>query len=74
LFVAPVLVLASYGLGPAPMTLQFWPGAVFMVLIATITASFVASSGRSAWFMGVLVLAVYVTFAITLYLLPPRVQ
>jgi Ca2+:H+ antiporter len=72
LFVAPVLVLASYALGPSPMTLQFWPGAVFMMLIATITASFVANSGRSAWFVGVLVLAVYLTFAITLYLLPPR--
>ena len=73
LFVAPVLVLASYVLGPTPMTLQFWPGAVLMVLIATVTASFVANSGRSAWFVGVLVLAVYLTFAITLYLLPPRV-
>ncbi len=25
LFVAPVLVLASYALGPSPMNLQFWP-------------------------------------------------
>jgi len=72
LFVAPVLVLASYLLGPSPMTLQFWPGAVFMMLIATVTASFVVANGRSAWFVGVLVLAVYLTFAITLYLLPPR--
>jgi Ca2+:H+ antiporter len=74
LFVAPVLVLASYTLGPTPMNLQFWPGAVLMMLIATVTASFVANSGRSAWFVGVLVLAVYLTFAITLYLLPPRVH
>jgi Ca2+:H+ antiporter len=73
LFVAPVLVLASYVLGPTPMTLQLWPGAVFMVLIATVTASFVANGGRSAWFVGVLVLSVYLTFAITLYLLPPRI-
>ena len=73
LFVAPVLVLASYVLGPSPMTLEFWPGAVAMMLFATLTASFVSNSGRSAWFTGVLVLAVYLTFAITLYLLPPRV-
>jgi hypothetical protein len=26
LFVAPVLVLASYFIGPTPMDLQFWPG------------------------------------------------
>src|SRR5215216_2726041 len=74
LFVAPVLVLLSYVLGPTPMTLQFWPGAVVMVLIATMTASLVTNSGRSAWFVGVLVLMVYLIFAMTLYLLPPRAQ
>jgi Ca2+:H+ antiporter len=72
LFVAPVLVLASYVLGPSPMTLQFWPGAVAMMFLATLTASLVSGTGRSAWFTGVLVLAVYLIFAITLYLLPPR--
>ena len=72
LFVAPVLVLASYVLGPAPMTLQFWPGAVLMVLISTLTAALISGSGRSVWFTGVLVLAVYLIFAITLYLLPPQ--
>jgi len=73
LFVAPVLVLLSYVIGPAPMSLQFWPGAVVMILIATITASLVTNSGRSAWFVGVLLLMVYLIFAMTLYLLPPRV-
>ncbi len=74
LFVAPVLVLMSYLIGPTPMDLQFWPGAVVMILLATITASLVTNSGRSAWFVGVLVLMVYFIFAITLYLLPPRAQ
>jgi Ca2+:H+ antiporter len=63
LFVAPVLVLLSYGIGPAPMSLQFWPGAVVMMLIATMTAFLVTNSGRSAWFVGVLVLTVYLIFA-----------
>jgi Ca2+:H+ antiporter len=72
LFVAPVLVVASYVVGPSPMNLQFWPGAVVMMLIATLTASLVSNSGRAAWFSGVLVLAVYLIFAITLYLLPPK--
>jgi len=72
LFVAPVLVLLSYVLGPVPMDLQFWPGAVVMIFIATMTASLVTNSGRSTWFVGVLVLMVYVIFAMTLYLLPPR--
>ena len=73
LFVAPVLVLVSYLIGPTPMDLQFWPGAVVMMLIATMTASLVTNSGRSAWFVGVLLLMVYAIFAMTLYLLPPRV-
>ena len=71
-FVAPVLVVLSYVLGPTPMDLQFWPGAVVMILIATMTASLLTSSGRSAWFVGVLFLMVYLIFAMTLYLLPPR--
>jgi Ca2+:H+ antiporter len=72
LFVAPVLVLLSYAIAPAPMNLQFWPGAVVMVLISTLTAFLLTSSGRSAWFVGVLVLMVYLIFAMTLYLLPPQ--
>lgn len=74
LFVAPVLVLLSYVIGPTPMDLQFWPGAVVMILIATLTASLVTNSGRSAWFVGVLLLMVYLIFALTLYLLPPHAQ
>ena len=72
LFVAPVLVLLSYVMGPTPMDLQFWPGAVVMIFVATLIASFVTNSGRSAWFVGVLMLMVYLVFAMTLYLLPPR--
>jgi Ca2+:H+ antiporter len=72
LFVTPVLVLVSYFVGPTPMDLHFWPGAVIMILIATVVASFVTNSGRSAWFVGVLLLMVYLIFAMTLYMLPPQ--
>lgn len=71
LFVAPMLVLLSYFIGPKPMDLHFWPGAVSMVMIATITACFVTSSGRSAWFVGTLLLFIYLIFAMTLYVIPP---
>src|SRR5262245_57144206 len=74
LFVAPVLVFLSYVLGPSPMSLDFWPGAVSMMLIATLTATLVTNSGRSAWFVGVLLLMVHTIFAMTLYLLPPKVR
>jgi len=74
LFVAPVLVLLSFVIGPTPMDLEFWRGAVAMMLIATMTAFMVTNTGRSAWFLGALVVTVYAAFAITLFLLPPQIQ
>ena len=71
MFVAPVLVLLSLFIAPSPMDLVFWPGAVIMILLSTLTVLFVANTGRAAWFVGVMLLVVYVTFAMTLYLLPP---
>ncbi len=71
LFVAPVLVLVSYFVGPEPMTLQFWRGAVTMMLVATLAAIFLSNGGRGAWYLGVMALSVYAIFAFTLFLLPP---
>ena len=71
LFVAPVLVLCSYLIGPTPMDLQFWRGAVAMMLISAVTATLVTNAGRSAWFIGALILTIYIIFGMTLYLLPP---
>ena len=74
LFVAPALVLLSYVVGPTPMNLQFWPGAVTMIMISTVTASFITGSGRSAWFVGALLIFIYAIFALTLYVVPPPGQ
>jgi Ca2+:H+ antiporter len=71
LFVSPVLVLLSYVVGPKPMDLQFWSGAVTMVMISAVIASFITNSGRSAWFIGALLLFIYLIFAMTLYVIPP---
>lgn len=71
LFVAPVLVLLSYVIGPEPMSLQFWPGAVAMIFIATFAAALVTSAGTSTWFVGLLMLMIYAVFGATLYILPP---
>lgn len=71
LFVAPVLVVVSYFIGPEPMSLQFWPGAVAMMFIATMAAALLSNGGRGAWYVGVLALAVYAIFGLTLFLLPP---
>jgi Ca2+:H+ antiporter len=71
LFVAPVLVVVSYMIGPTPMDLQFWPGAIVMMFVATLASALIATAGRSAWFLGVLMIMVYLVFALTLYALPP---
>ena len=49
-------------------------GALVMILVASLTVSLVTNSGRSAWFVGVLLIMVYSIFATTLYILPPTVQ
>lgn len=70
LFVAPVLLILSYFVAPAPMDLNFGGGQVLVVLLTTLTVSFVVSGGRSAWYSGVQLLAVYAIFAVTAYLIP----
>ena len=50
LFVAPVLLILSYFVAPAPMDLNFGGGQVLLVLFTTLTVSFVVASGRSAWY------------------------
>lgn len=71
LFVTPALVLLSYVIGPAPMSLQFWPGAVVMIFVATLTAALTTASGHSAWFIGLLMLMIYAVFGVTLFMMPP---
>lgn len=71
LFVAPVLVILSHFIGPAPMGLDFKPAAILMMFVAVFTAALVTAGGRSAWFTGAMMLVVYLIFALTLYTLPP---
>jgi Ca2+:H+ antiporter len=71
LFVAPLLVLVSYFVGPEPMTLQFWRGAVTMMVVATMAATLLSNGGRGARYAGVIALALYAIFAFTLFVLPP---
>jgi Ca2+:H+ antiporter len=59
LFVAPVLVIASFFLGPAPLPLVFNGFELGAVLIAVLIANVVTHEGESTWFEGVQLLAVY---------------
>ncbi|MEZ5864143.1 MAG: hypothetical protein R3D25_08795 [Geminicoccaceae bacterium] len=70
LFVAPVLVLASQVIGPAPMDLVFGKGQVLVVLLAVLVTAQVAGDGRSDWLKGAQLLAVYVIIGLAFYLTP----
>jgi Ca2+:H+ antiporter len=70
LFVAPLLVLASYLLGPAPMDLAFAGGLVLTVLFAVLISGQVAGDGRSDWLKGVQLLAVYVILGLAFFFAP----
>jgi Ca2+:H+ antiporter len=59
LFVAPVLVLASYFLGPHPMALVLNGFELASVLLAVMIANHVTNEGESTWFEGLQLLAVY---------------
>ena len=64
LFVAPVLVLAGFFIGPAPMPLVFNGFEIGALILAVLIANYVSHEGRSTWFEGVQLLAVYVMLAI----------
>jgi Ca2+:H+ antiporter len=59
LFVAPVLVLASFVIGPEPMALVFNGFELGAVLIAVLVAFYVTHEGETNWFEGVQLLALY---------------
>jgi Ca2+:H+ antiporter len=67
LFVAPVLVLASFFLGPHPLALVFNGFELGAILIAILIANYVTQDGESTWFEGVQLLAVYVVFGLAFY-------
>jgi Ca2+:H+ antiporter len=64
LFVAPLLVLLSFFVGPAPMPLVFNGYELGGLLFAVLIANFVTSEGESNWFEGVQLLAVYLVLGL----------
>jgi Ca2+:H+ antiporter len=64
LFVAPVLVLVSFVLGPAPMPLVFNGLELAGLAIAAIIANQVTQEGESTWYEGLQLLLVYVVIAL----------
>jgi Ca2+:H+ antiporter len=64
LFVAPVLVLASFVFGPAPLPLVFNGFELAALVLAVLIANRVTAEGESNWFEGVQLLSVYLIVAL----------
>lgn len=67
LFVAPVLVIASFLIGPHPLALVFNGFELGAILLAVLIANHVSQDGESTWFEGAQLLAVYVVLGIAFY-------
>jgi Ca2+:H+ antiporter len=67
LFVAPVLVLASYAVGPFPMALVFNGFEIGAIFLAVFIAQQVTQRGDSTWFEGLQLLAVYAVLGLTFF-------
>jgi len=69
LFVAPVLVFASYAFG-APMTLEFTVPEVVAVITAVYILAQISGDGESNWLEGAQLIGLYLVLAVLFYFLP----
>jgi Ca2+:H+ antiporter len=70
LFVAPLLVLASYFVAPSPLQLSFNRAEIGSLFLAVLIGSIMAGDGRSNWYRGVQLLTVYAIIALMFYFIP----
>ena len=74
LFVAPVLVLASYAIAPQPLELSFGRAELGSLFLTVLIGALVSSDGRSNWYKGVQLVTVYVIIAFLFYFMPEARQ
>jgi Ca2+:H+ antiporter len=67
LFVAPVLVLTSFFIGPHPMALVFNGFELAGILLAILIANHVTNEGESTWYEGLQLLAVYIVLGVAFF-------
>jgi Ca2+:H+ antiporter len=67
LFVAPVLVLASFFIGPFPMALVFNGFELGGIVLAILIADEVTQRGESTWYEGLQLLAIYAVLGLTFF-------
>ena len=70
LFVAPLLVLLSYALAPAPLDLAFGRLELGCLFLAVLIGAMVAGDGQANWYKGVQLITAYAIMALLFYFLP----
>ena len=70
IFIAPLLVVLSYFIGPKPMDLVFTMAEVLAIVVSVMITAQVADDGVSHWMEGVQLLGVYIMLAIIFFFLP----
>lgn len=70
LFVAPVLVLASYFIAPQPLELSFGRAEVGSLFLGVLLGAIVCGDGQSNWYKGVQLITVYAIIALMFYFVP----
>jgi Ca2+:H+ antiporter len=67
LFAAPLLVIASFFIGPGPLALVFNGFELGAILLAILVANYVTQDGESTWFEGLQLLALYAILGTAFY-------
>lgn len=70
LFIAPVLVLASYFIAPQPLDLSFNRAELGALGFGVLVGAFVFTDGQSNWFKGIQLMTVYAFIAMMFYFIP----
>jgi len=70
LLVAPVLVFASYFVGPSPFMLTFNQGIVGLLFVSVLLGAMVCAVDSADWFKGAQLIAVYLMIGLLLYFVP----
>ena len=70
LFVAPMLVLASYLIAPQPLELSFNRAETGSLFMGVLIASMVVDDGEGNWYKGVQLITIYTIIALMFYFIP----